>query len=86
MFSAETAIRLGGHALLLALVVSAIPVLVALAVGLFVSILQAATQIQEQTLSHAPKIAAIFLVLALMGGWMLGELVRFTLAVFSLIK
>ncbi len=85
MLTPDIAVRISGHALLLALLISGLPVLAALVVGLLVSIFQAATQIQEQTLSHAPKIAAVFLVLALGGGWMLGQLVRFTISLLRLI-
>lgn len=85
MLTPDIAVRISGHALLLALLISGLPVLAALVVGLLVSIFQAATQIQEQTLSHAPKIAAVFLVLALSGGWMLAQLVRFTIALLRLI-
>ena len=51
------------HTLLLALVVSAPMLLIGLAVGILVSLVQAVTQIQEQTLVFVPKILAIFLVL-----------------------
>ena len=52
--------------------------LVALVVGLLVSILQAATQINEMTLSFIPKILAIFATLLLLGPWMLATLVDYT--------
>ncbi|GHH99969.1 flagellar biosynthesis protein FliQ [Neobacillus kokaensis] len=51
---------------------------VALAVGLIISIFQAITQIQEQTLSFAPKIIAVFASLLFFGPWMLTHLVDFT--------
>ena len=51
---------------------------VALAVGLFIGILQAATQIQEMTLSFIPKLAAVAAVLFFVGPWMLTILVDFT--------
>ena len=50
----------------------------ALFVGLLVSILQALTQIQEQTLSFVPKLLGVALVVALMGHWMLTEMVGYT--------
>ena len=50
----------------------------ALFVGLIVSILQALTQIQEQTLTFVPKLIGVALVMALMGHWMLGEIVAYT--------
>lgn len=57
--------------------------LVAMAVGLIVSILQATTSIQEQTLTFVPKIVAILVVLILLGGWMTSRLVQFTVALFE---
>lgn len=54
-----------------------------LAVGLAVSIFQAVTQIQEQTLALVPKIIAIVGALIVSGGWMLGHLVNYTKAVFE---
>jgi flagellar biosynthetic protein FliQ len=60
------------------------PVLItALVVGLVIGLLQAVTSIQEQTLTFVPKIAAIALVLALGGGWMLQRLVVYTVELFS---
>lgn len=50
----------------------------ALAVGLIISIFQAITQIQEQTLAFAPKIIAVFVSLLVFGPWMLTHLVDFT--------
>lgn len=60
------------------------PVLgIALLVGLTVSIFQATTQIQEQTLAFIPKIVAVFICLIFFGPWMLNQLVQFTLDIFS---
>ncbi|RXY99259.1 flagellar biosynthesis protein FliQ [Fictibacillus sp. S7] len=56
---------------------------IALAVGLIVSIFQATTQIQEQTLSFIPKIAAVLLALIFFGPWMLSQLVSFTYDIFN---
>ena len=67
----EQVIGLSQHALQVLLLISA-PVLgVALAVGLLVSIFQAATQINEMTLSFIPKLVAMLLTLLLTGPWML---------------
>ena len=55
----------------------------ALFVGLLVSILQALTQIQEQTLTFVPKLLGVALVVAFMGHWMLGEIVGYTKACFG---
>ena len=68
------------------IIVIAAPILiVALVVGLIVSILQATTSIQEQTLTFVPKIAAILAVLAILGGWMLNHLAQYTRTLFELI-
>lgn len=56
---------------------------VALVVGLAVSIFQATTQIQEQTLSFVPKIIAVFLSLFLFGAWMMTTLKEFTLMIYE---
>jgi flagellar biosynthetic protein FliQ len=67
------------------LILSAPVLLVAMIVGLIVSIFQATTSIQEQTLTFVPKIAAIFIVLALLGGWMFGSLAQYTRDLFAMI-
>lgn len=54
-----------------------------LVVGLMVSIFQAVTQIQEQTLALIPKIIAIVAALMVFGGWMLGQMVNYTVRVFD---
>lgn len=67
------------------LLLSAPLLLTALIVGLVVSIIQATTSIQEQTLTFVPKIIAILLVLALLGGWMFASLRDYTVQLFNLI-
>ncbi|PLX33122.1 MAG: flagellar biosynthetic protein FliQ [Clostridiales bacterium] len=60
------------------------PVLVvALCVGLIVSILQATTQVQEQTLTFVPKIVAVFFTIMITGPYMLGKLTDFTTRMFG---
>jgi flagellar biosynthetic protein FliQ len=54
-------------------------------VGLIISIFQATTQIQEQTLSFVPKLMAIFLTLMLAGNFMLNLLLEFTQSIFKII-
>jgi flagellar biosynthetic protein FliQ len=54
----------------------------ALLVGLVVAILQAATSIQEQTLTFVPKIFTILIILALLGGWMFSSLREYTIELF----
>ena len=55
----------------------------ALAVGLVVAILQAATSIQEQTLTFVPKMVVILVMLALLGGWMFTSLGQYTISLFN---
>jgi len=56
---------------------------VALVVGLAISIFQATTQIQEQTLSFVPKIIAVFLAVFIFGSWMITTLKEFTLRIYD---
>ena len=56
---------------------------VALAVGLVIGIIQAATSINEQTLSFIPKLAAMAITLALVGGWQLATLIEYTRSLFQ---
>ena len=74
----ETVVRIGREALLLVLVLSLPPIGLSMVVGLIISIFQAATQIQEQTLTFVPKMVAVFGLLAALGFWMVATLVRFT--------
>jgi len=68
-----------GRAALAVTVFLAAPILlVALVLGLFIGMIQAATQIQEMTLSFVPKLLGVVLVLALAGHWMLGTIVDYT--------
>lgn len=57
--------------------------LLALVVGLLVSIFQATTQIQEQTLAFVPKIVAVLVGIVFLGPWMLSKMVSFTYNIFS---
>jgi flagellar biosynthesis protein FliQ len=76
--SPETVVTVGRHALEMTLMLAAPLLLTALAVGLAVGIFQAATQINEMTLSFIPKLLAMAAVLALTGPWMLRQLVEYT--------
>jgi len=67
----ESVINIGRHALEMTLLVSAPLLLAALAVGLLVSVFQAATQINEMTLSFIPKLVAILVTMVLAGPWMI---------------
>ncbi|MBL8149455.1 MAG: flagellar biosynthesis protein FliQ [Blastocatellia bacterium] len=79
----QVVIGLTKQALLLILLLSAPPMIVALVVGLIISLFQAVTQVQEQTLTFVPKILATFIVIAVTGSWVLATLIRFTQAIFS---
>ena len=73
----ESVMNLGRHAMEITLMVSAPMLLIALVIGLVVSIFQAATQINEATLTFVPKILAAVAVLAVAGPWMLTTLVEY---------
>ena len=74
---------LAQQAMELTLMVSAPMLLSALVIGLVVSIFQAATQINEQTLSFIPKLLGMFVVLMLTGSWMIGMLVDYVQRLFG---
>lgn len=74
----ETVLTVGQEALYLTLVLCSIILLPALLVGLVVSMFQAATQINEMTLSFIPKLMVIFLVLIVAGPMILGMIVNYT--------
>jgi flagellar biosynthetic protein FliQ len=71
-------LAIGTHALRIMIMLSAPLLLVALAVGLLVGVFQAATQINEMTLSFIPKLLAVAATLAIAGPWMLNVLVSYT--------
>ena len=68
------------------IMVAAPALVTALVVGLVISIFQATTQIQEQTLTFVPKILAVFLVLLIAGSFMMNTLISFTNRIFSYIS
>ncbi len=70
--------ELAATALMKVLIWSAPAVLAGLLVGFTVSLFQAVTQIQEQTLTFVPKIIAVFVILLVTGGWLIGEIQLFT--------
>ena len=76
-------VDLGHQALWMVVLISAPLLGVSLAVGLFIGILQAATSINEQTLSFIPKLAALAITLALVGGGQLATLVDYTRSLFQ---
>jgi flagellar biosynthetic protein FliQ len=81
----DTVVNLASQAMSLALKVAGPLLLVALVIGLIVSIFQAVTQIQEQSLTLIPKIVGIAVVVVLLGPWMLGQLVAYTTNLYSAI-
>jgi flagellar biosynthesis protein FliQ len=81
----DTVVNLASQAMSLALKVAGPLLLVGLVIGLLVSVFQAVTQIQEQSLTLIPKIAGVAVVIVLLGPWMLGQLVSYTTALFTAI-
>jgi flagellar biosynthetic protein FliQ len=71
-------VKLGREALLTGLTVAAPMLGLGLLVGIVISVFQATTQIQEQTLTFIPKIIAIFAALIIFGPWMLNMLIQYT--------
>ena len=82
MYSTEIH-QLAYQALLLILILSGPPILISTMLGLMVAVFQAATQIQEQTLSFMVKLFAVIMVLLLMGGWLSSQIVSFTNNIFT---
>lgn len=76
--SPDVVISLGQKALEMALILSAPVLLITFLVGLVISILQSATQIQEMTLSYIPKIIAAYITVLVLGAWMLNKLIDYT--------
>jgi flagellar biosynthesis protein FliQ len=65
------------------LILSAPALIVGMVVGLIISIFQATTSIQEQTLTFVPKIAAILITIILLGPWIFGSISQFTIRLFD---
>ena len=81
----DTVVSLASQAMSLGLKVAGPMLVAALVVGLLVSIFQAVTQIQEQSLSLIPKIIGVAGVVIVLGPWMLGQLVSYTSALYTAI-
>lgn len=81
--SDEFILSLGRDALYTVLLVAGPLLLLSLLVGLIISLFQATTQIQEQTLSFVPKIVAVFLGLVVFGPWMLQVMREFTVGLIA---
>lgn len=79
----ETVTTLGYEAMKVSLLLGAPLLLVALLTGLVVAVFQAATQINEATLSFIPKLLAVFATLVIAGPWMLGVALDYIRAIFA---
>ncbi len=76
-------LEIATQTLMVAAKISAPILVVTLALGLAVSLVQSVTQVQEHTLTFVPKLAGVALVLLVAGNWMLAELVNFTRLLFE---
>lgn len=81
--SPEAVIEIAQRAMWIMMLLAAPMLLSALAVGLLIGMFQAATQINEMTLSFIPKLIVVGLVLAITGSWMIRTLVEFTRALIE---
>lgn len=81
--TADMALDITRQTLSIIVKASAPLLLVSLIVGLIISIFQTITSIQEQTLTFVPKLLAIFLVIALAGQWIMGQIVEFMIELCS---
>ena len=79
----ESVMTMGRHAMEVTLMIAAPMLLVALIIGLVVSIFQAATQINEATLSFIPKLVGIFVALVVAGPWMLSIMLDYMREIFG---
>jgi type III secretion protein S len=82
MYSAEI-YQLSYQALLLIILLSGPPIVISMVAGLLVAIFQAATQIQEQTLSFTIKLIAVIFTLIGLGGWLSAQIMQFTNTIFQ---
>ncbi len=79
----DVVLRVIREGLLLVIVLSAPPLIASLAIGLFVGVFQAATQIQDQTVSFVPKLLIVVIVLVALGPLLGAQLLRFTQTVLA---
>ena len=79
------ALEVGRNALVLTVMLSAPMMVAALVVGLIISVFQALTQINEQTLTFVPKILAVFAAMVVTGPWLMQSLVGYTQGLFSML-
>ncbi|PKN81522.1 MAG: flagellar biosynthetic protein FliQ [Chloroflexi bacterium HGW-Chloroflexi-9] len=78
-------IALAQDALVTTLLVSGPILIVSLVIGMLISVFQAMTQINEVTLTFVPKILGVFAVAAVLGPWMIGTMVNYTVRLFALL-
>ncbi len=81
--TADVALGLGREAGMMVLLVGGPILAVGLVVGVVISVVQVVTQIQDATLSFVPKLVAVLAVLAVLGSWMLAQLVAFTVGLLG---
>jgi flagellar biosynthetic protein FliQ len=74
----EYVIQVTNQGFLIVMIVSGPPIVISMIIGLLISIFQAVTQIQEQTLTFVPKLVVVFGSLIVFGGWMGNILIRYT--------
>lgn len=79
----ESVMSIGRHAIEITLMIAAPMLLIALAIGLVVSIFQAATQINEMTLTFIPKLIGVFIALMVAGPWMLSIMTDYIRQLFT---
>ena len=77
-------VQISRQALFLVVLISGIPIVLSMIVGVMVSVFSAATQIQEQTLSFVPKMIMVFGTMMVGGCWMIGTMVKFATGLFTL--
>lgn len=82
MFSAEV-YKLSYEALLLILILSGPPIVISMIFGLTIAIFQAATQVQEQTLSFVVKLIATIATILILGGWLSAQIMQYTSSIFE---
>ena len=77
------AMEYASQALYLVLIISLPPIVIASVIGILLSLIQAVTQLQEQTLTFGVKLIAVVVSLFLLGGWMSSELLRYGDEIFT---
>jgi len=81
----DRALQLMNELLWSAALIAGPVLLAALAIGLLISVLQVATQLQEMTLSYVPKLVVSALVLVFLGPWMLRQVVEFSIRMITIL-